>query len=131
MTAHIIFNAYDEEYPATLSHKVITGLLREELGYDGIVMTDEMRMDAIRKNFGVGEAAVLAIQAGVDILLYAESTSTSLEAHAGVLEACLDGTISEERINESVYRILKKKIKYGLFDDYKPSLNLMAKSLRT
>lgn len=124
MTAHIIFNAYDEEYPATLSHKVITGLLREELGYDGIVMTDEMRMDAIRKNFGVGEAAVLAIQAGVDILLYAESTSTSLEAHAGVLEACLDGTISEERINESVYRILKKKIKYGLLDDYKPSLNL-------
>lgn len=124
MTAHIIFNAFDSEYPATLSHKVLTELLREELGFDGIIMTDEMRMKAIRDNFGIGEAAVKAIQAGVDILLYAESTSTSLEAYAGVLAACKDGTITEARLNESVSRILEKKIKYGLLEDYKPRLNM-------
>lgn len=117
MSAHIVFPAFDDVYPATLSHKVLTGLLREELGFDGIIMSDEMRMQAIRNNFGVGEAAVKAILAGVDILLYAESTSTSLEAHAGVLEAVNNGTITEERLNESVRRILEKKLKYDVIDE--------------
>lgn len=131
MTAHIIFSAFDSEYPATLSNKVLTELLREELGFDGIIMTDEMRMKAIRDNFGIGEAAVKAIQAGVDILLYAESTSTSLEAYAGVLAAYKNGTITESRINESVSRILEKKIKYGLLEDYKPRLNLKTNDFET
>ena len=117
MTAHIVFPAFDEEYPATLSHKVLTGLLREELGFDGIIMSDEMRMQAIRSNFGIGDAAVKAILAGVDILLYAESTSTSIEAHAGVLEAVNKGIITEERLDESVRRILEKKFKYDVIDE--------------
>lgn len=124
MSAHIIFSAFDDELPATLSHKVLTELLRDELGFDGIIMTDEMRMQAIRSNFEVGEAAIMAIEAGADMLLYAESTSTSLEAYAGVLKAVKDGDISEERINESVRRILEKKYKYELFDDYKSRLDL-------
>lgn len=124
MTAHIIFQEFDSEYPATLSYKVLTEILREELGFQGIIITDEMRMNAIRNNFGIGDAAIMSIKAGADMLLYAESTSTSLEAYEGVLNACINGNISEERINSSVIRILEKKLKYGLFEDYQPRLNL-------
>ncbi|MFA6627121.1 MAG: glycoside hydrolase family 3 protein [Bacilli bacterium] len=120
MTAHIIFSAIDSDYPATLSYKVLTELLRNTLGYEGLIMTDEMRMNAIQNNFSAAEAAVLAVQAGVDILLYAESTSTSLQAIEGILEALDKGTLKEERIDASVRRILEKKIKYGLFEDYLP-----------
>ena len=102
MSAHIIFSSFDDQYPATLSYKVLTELLRNELKFQGLILTDEMRMNAIRSNFGIKEAAVLAIQAGVDILLYAESTSTSLEAYDGVLSAYQSGIITEERINDSV-----------------------------
>jgi beta-N-acetylhexosaminidase len=130
MTAHIIFSTIDDELPATLSYKVITELLREEIGYDGIVMTDEMRMNAIRNNFTASEAAVKAIQAGVDIVLYAESTSTSIAAYNGVIEAIEDGIITEERIDESVWRILDKKIKYGLMEDYLPRRNLTASDIQ-
>lgn len=131
MTAHIIFSAIDNELPATLSYKVVTELLREELGYDGIVMTDEMRMNAIRNNFSASEAATKAIQAGVDILLYAESTSTSIAAYNGVIDAIEAGIITETRINESVWRILDKKIKYGLMEDYLPRENLSTSDFQT
>lgn len=124
MSAHIIFSAIDPDYPATLSKKVLTELLRETLGFEGLIMTDEMRMSAIRDNFSAGEAAVLAVLAGVDILLYAESTSTSLQALQGVLDALDDGTLTESRIDESVRRILRKKFKFGLFEDYLPRENV-------
>lgn len=124
MTAHILFSAIDNIYPATLSYKVITELLREALGYQGIVMTDAMNMDAIRNHFGNVEASILAIQAGVDILTYTESTSASIQAYRGVLDAVENGIISEARIDESVMRILNQKIKYGLFDEYLPSNTL-------
>lgn len=124
MTAHILFSAIDNIYPATLSYKVITELLREALGYQGIVMTDAMNMDAIRNHFGNVEASILAIQAGVDILTYTESTSASIQAYRGVLDAVENGIISEARIDESVMRILNQKIKYGLFNEYLPSNTL-------
>ncbi|MGD9886712.1 MAG: glycoside hydrolase family 3 protein [Bacilli bacterium] len=124
MSAHIIFSAIDEEYPATLSKRVITDLLRNQMDFDGIVMTDSMNMDAISKNFGVAEAAVLAVKAGVDLLLYGESTTLSVQAYLGVLEAVRNGIISSERIDEAVFRILVKKAKYHLFDDYLPRENL-------
>ena len=124
MSAHIVFPALDTKYPATLSKKVITDLLRKQMGFQGIVMTDSMNMDAISKNFGVAEAAVLAVNAGVDLLLYGESTTLSVQAYRGVLAAARNGTISEERINEAVLRILSKKAKYNLFNDYLPRLNL-------
>lgn len=124
MSAHIIFSAFDNEYPATLSNRVITGLLREELGFKGIIMTDEMRMNAIRNNFTAAEAAIMAINAGVDILLYAESTSTSVEAYNGVLAAYQNGIITEDRIDASVRRIIEKKLKNNLFTDYEPRRNL-------
>ncbi len=114
MTTHIIFNAIDEKYPATLSEKVITGLLRNELGYNGLVATDGMEMNAVAKYFGsYDETAVLAVKAGVDLLLYT-SLNNPANAYNGIIKAINNGEITEERINESVRRILLTKLKYNI-----------------
>lgn len=118
MTTHIIFTEIDSALPATLSEKVLTGLLREELGYDGIIVTDGMEMGALQSNFGSSnELAIKAVKAGVDMLLYTSNT-TPRNAHSAIIECVKNGEISEERINESVRRILLKKLKYNLLDDY-------------
>ena len=118
MTTHIIFSAIDKTYPATLSEKVLTGLLREELGFDGLIITDGMEMAAVTENFGgADEIAVLAVKAGVDILTYT-SNNTPQTAYNGIMAAIKKGEITEERINESVRRILLKKIKYDVLDGY-------------
>lgn len=75
MVAHIWFKAFDEyETPASLSHQIVTGLLREELGYTGIIMTDAMDMDAIALRYTPDRAAVMAVQAGVDLVVYGTSS---------------------------------------------------------
>ena len=129
MTTHIIFSAIDEVYPATLSKKVLTDLLRNELGYSGLIVTDGMEMDAIDKYFGtVEEAAVLAVKAGVDMLLYT-SLSGPRKAHAAIIDAVNKGEISIDRINESVKRIILKKIKYELIDGYLASTDSIQEML--
>ena len=129
MTTHIIFSAIDEVYPATLSKKVLTDLLRNELGYSGLILTDGMEMDAIDKYFGtVEEAAVLAVKAGVDMLLYT-SLSGPRKAHAAIIEAVNKGEIAIDRINESVKRIILKKIKYDLIDGYSASTDSIQEML--
>ena len=118
MTTHIIFQAIDKEYPATLSQKVLTDLLRDELGYDGLIITDGMEMDAVAKYYGsYAEVAVLAVKAGVDILTYT-SLSNPQKAHQGIMQAIKNGEITEDRINESVRRILLTKLQYGILDNY-------------
>jgi len=118
MTTHIIFSAIDKTYPATLSKKVLTDLLREELGYQGLIITDGMEMDAVSKNFGgYDQTAVLAVKAGVDVLTYT-TTANPITAHKALTQAVKNGEITEERINESVRRILLKKLKYDLLDNY-------------
>jgi beta-N-acetylhexosaminidase len=113
MTAHISLPAVTGDYtPASLSKQIITDLLRNEMGFDGIVITDALNMGAITKHYDSSEAAVLAIQAGVDMLLIPDSP---MEAYEGVLSAVKNGTISEQRIDESVLRILKVKYEYDLF----------------
>lgn len=118
MAAHIAFPALDDTkviskkdgqlvfLPASLSHKILTDLLRESLRYDGVIITDALEMKAITEHFGPEKAVVEALQAGADILLM---PSDLPKAHAGVLEAVKMGAISEERINESVKRILRLK----------------------
>ncbi|MDD4388992.1 MAG: glycoside hydrolase family 3 N-terminal domain-containing protein, partial [Bacilli bacterium] len=120
MTTHIVFDAVDPDYPATLSYPVLTGLLRGELGFSGLIITDGMEMGAIKNNFGYEEAGVLAVLAGVDILTFTESTTNSVVTYNGVLKAVRSGRITEARIDESVRRILLKKYKYNLFTDYLP-----------
>jgi beta-N-acetylhexosaminidase len=114
MTAHIIFEAIDSDLPGTLSPKVIDGLLRGELGYKGVVITDCMEMKGIISRYGIGEAAVLAVEAGVDILAACHTPSRQGEIRNALLEAVRRGRIPESRIDESVERILASKAKYDL-----------------
>ena len=100
-------NVTGDETPASLSKVLVTEVLREQMGYDGIVITDALDMGAIAQNYSSGEAAVLSIQAGVDMLLMPKNFS---EAYQGVLAAVEDGTISETRIDQSVERILRVKL---------------------
>ena len=109
MVAHIaVPNITGDNTPCTLSYKMVTEVLRNDLGYDGLIITDAMNMGAITKNYSSKDATVKAIQAGVDIILMPQDFS---EAVAGVLEAVENGEITEERINESVLRIIEKKYK--------------------
>ena len=96
--------------PASLS-KPIIDLLQTEFGFKGLVITDAMRMDAIVDDYYSDEAAILAVQAGVDIILLPNNFK---KASTGVINAVNDGTISEERINQSVLKILQKKIDSGI-----------------
>lgn len=122
MTTHIIFSSIDKEYPATLSKSVLTDLLRNELGFNGIIVTDGMEMAAIADNYGVGQAAVLAVKAGADMLAYTTIANPIIGINA-ILASVKNGEITEERINDSVRRILLKKLKYDLFNNYLPKDN--------
>ncbi len=112
MAGHISFpNVTGNEIPATLSPEIITGLLREHLGYEGVVITDAMNMGAITKQYPSGEAAVLALQAGCDLILMPQDLPAAVDAVRKALE---DGSLTMERLNESVMRILKLKLDYGI-----------------
>lgn len=114
MSAHIVVNCIDSARPATLSPLVMQGYLRENIGFNGVVMTDSMGMAGITAGYSAGKAAVMAINAGVDLL----SLSPDLNAAvAAVKAAALSGEIPMSRIDESVTRILKLKRKYGLFEN--------------
>ena len=110
MVAHISLpNVTGDDTPASLSPAIIDGILRKEMGYDGIVITDALDMGAIVEEHSSAETAVKALQAGADLLLMPEDFAA---AYQGVLDAVADGTISEERIDESVRRILRVKLGY-------------------
>jgi len=110
MTAHVIFPAFEtEEIPATLSRRVLTELLREEMGFDGVIVTDCLEMHAIAKSCGIAEGAVRAIEAGADLVLVSHTLSDQIAAIEAVREAVASGRISEDRINQSLQRILELK----------------------
>lgn len=111
MTTHILFPALDKKLPATLSKNILTGLLREKLGFNGIIITDSLQMKAIKDNYGFDEAAVMAVKAGADIVMALGTFEEQIKSYDGILEAYNKGKISEERINESVRRILALKEK--------------------
>ncbi|CAM3725217.1 Beta-N-acetylhexosaminidase [Cohnella lubricantis] len=116
MVAHILFPKIDPDKPGSLSEKIIDDLLRGKLGYDGVVITDDLGMGAIVKNYTLPDAAVLAVQAGADILLVGHGYDNEHAAYEAVLNAVKSGKLTEERIDESVYRILKLKAQYDLHD---------------
>lgn len=117
MTGHVVVEAVDADLPASLSPKVTTELLREELGFDGVVITDSMTLGAVVERWGIGEAAVMAVQAGADIVMEIGPTIVPLIALDAIGTAVADGTISEERLDVSVRRVLSLKCRYGLLDD--------------
>lgn len=111
MVGHISApNVTGDNAPATLSKVMITDVLRGQMGYNGIVITDAMNMEAVAGFYNSDKAAVLAVTAGADMILMPADYNT---AYTGILNAVNDGTITEERINESVTRIVKAKLAMG------------------
>ncbi|MFD9111126.1 glycoside hydrolase family 3 protein [Streptomyces bottropensis] len=114
MTAHIMVPALDPSGdPATLSRPILTGILRGELGYDGVVVTDSLGMQGVREKYGDDQVPVLALRAGVDQLLNPPSIDVAWNA---VLAAVRAGRLTEARLDASVLRILRLKAKLGLFE---------------
>jgi len=115
MTAHIMVPALDDSGdPATLSHPILTGILRGELGYDGVVVTDSLGMEGVRQKYGDDRVPVLALKAGVDQLLNPPSLDIAWNA---VLNAVRGGELTEARLDESILRVLRLKAKLKLLDD--------------
>lgn len=108
MMGHLILDQIDDQ-PALFSYKLVTGLLREEMGFTGVVMTDSLQMQAMTDHYGSGEIAVGAVKAGVDVLLCPGSLEDGVNALTDAVES---GEISEERIDESVLRILRLKERF-------------------
>ena len=110
LVSHLKYPALDEEYPASLSSKIMTDLLRYELGYKGIIITDDMEMGAVANHNDFRSIGVNAVKAGADIVLVCHEYEHQQEVYLGLLDAVNSGEISQERIDESVKRIIKVKL---------------------
>ena len=124
MIAHIQMTEIDPENPSSLSKAVITDLLRDKMGFKGVVITDDLTMGAIKENVDISEAAVQSVNAGVDIVLVCHGYDNEVAVLDALKVAVDTGEISEERINESVYRIFQLKYKYQMSDQIIPSVNV-------
>lgn len=112
MTAHVKYPAYDSDLPASLSPKIISGLLRQTMGYEGLVITDDLEMGAISHHYEIEEALVWAIQAGSDGLLICHTPEKIERGYNTLLKHIKKGTISEERFKKSLIRVLSLKKQY-------------------
>ena len=115
MTAHVTFTALDRELPATLSERVITGMLRHELGYHGVVFSDDMEMKAISANFPLKQAAALAVHAGIDVLLFCHELDRAIDAFEFLCAQAENDPVLREKIEASFRRIsgLKRRFLRG------------------
>ena len=113
LVSHILYPALDANAPASLSPRIMTGLLREQLGYQGIILTDDMEMGAVSRYHSFRDIGVKAVLAGADIVMVCHEYAHEQEVYLGLLEALEQGRISEERINASVRRILRAKIAHA------------------
>jgi beta-N-acetylhexosaminidase len=111
MTAHVVFPALDKELPATLSSRIVTGVLRQELGYEGVVFSDDMEMKAITGNFDAEEAAVSAVRAGINVLLYCHDLSKAVGIFELLCREARQDRQLRARINESSARIRRLKMR--------------------
>jgi beta-N-acetylhexosaminidase len=117
MIAHSIFPAFDGTDIATVSKKIITGLLRDTLGFDGVITTDSMTMGGVAVRYGVANACALALEAGADLALMKAENSLVEETFNKIKEFTESGRISPEELDKKVYRVLKVKYDYGLFNE--------------
>ncbi|MBE3519047.1 MAG: glycoside hydrolase family 3 protein [Firmicutes bacterium] len=120
MTAHVLFEAIDPDRPATLSRKVLVGLLREKLGFSGLVMTDCLEMNAISKHPGTVRGAVEAFKAGADVLLISHTFELQKEAYMALCSAVRNGEVPRSRLDESVSRILRLKYLFSIPNPLQP-----------
>jgi len=114
MVTHMLAPALDATYPASMSPMIITTMLREELDFNGLIMTDDMTMGAIVKNYSIATAAVKSVIAGADVVMVAYQSDQQKAAIDALKQAVQNGEISEQRIDDSVYRIMKIKENYQL-----------------
>ncbi len=123
MTAHIVNQSLDRnKTPATLSKRVVTDMLRDFLNYEGVVVSDDMQMGAIKNEFGFRESIRMSLEAGLDVLIFANNVEdfdmvTSTEIHQIIKELVNEGVVSRERIAQSYERIMKLKADFGLLDE--------------
>ena len=110
MVSHAMYPQIDADHPSSLSKAIITDWLRKDMGYNGVVVTDDMDMGALAKHYTFGDMAVQSILAGSDILLVCHEYEHMQEAYNGLMKAVIDGRISKERLDESVKRILLMKM---------------------
>lgn len=120
MSAHIVNKTLDPKgLPGTLSKRILDSLLRKDLGFDGVVFSDDMHMHAITKHYGMEEAVRLAINAGIDILCFSNNIqnseeSTATRVHNSIRKMVLSGEISRERIDQSYRRIMRLKSRLSM-----------------
>jgi beta-N-acetylhexosaminidase len=121
MTTDVLMPALDPTMPAELSHPIVTGILRNQLGYDGVVLTDALYMGGIADKWNLPQAVVLAIEAGNDMILGVRDSTDLAQSVAALKQAIANGSLSMERIDQSVTRIIALKIQYNLW----PSTSLV------
>ncbi|WP_199614599.1 beta-N-acetylhexosaminidase [Paenibacillus alkalitolerans] len=116
MVAHILLPKLDPDYPSSMSEPIMTGLLRNELNFDGVIFTDDMTMGAIVKRYDIGQSAVRSVNAGSDIVLVCHDFAKQTAVIQALKQSVKEGKLTEERIDGSVYRIIRLKEKYKLTD---------------
>ena len=124
MVGHLLVEAYDPKTPASFSKIIIQDLLRDELQFDGVVITDDLVMGVIVENYSIGEVGVQSIVAGGDILLVGHKYTPVNELLTALQEAINEGVITEQRINQSVERILLMKQQYEVKDIQREQVNV-------
>jgi beta-N-acetylhexosaminidase len=113
MTAHVLFDAIEPGVPATMSHKVLHGVLRQELGFDGVLVSDDLEMKAIADHYSVEEAAVKGTLAGVDLFLVCHHADVQRRAIEAVVKAVESGRIPRERITEAHRRLARLEARFA------------------
>ncbi len=116
MVGHLVYPALDPERPASLSPAAI-GLLRGELGFDGVIVTDDLAMEGAKRGGTVAEAAAEAVQAGVDLLIVSGPPEEQAAAYDAIVAAVESGEIPRERIDASIERIKRVKDRYPLYSE--------------
>lgn len=114
MVSHAMYPQIDPDHSSSLSKAIITDWLRKDMGYNGVVVTDDMDMGALAKHYTFGDMAVQSILAGSDILLVCHEYEHMQEAYNGLMKAVKDGRISKERLDESVKRIFAYEKSRGM-----------------
>ena len=114
MIAHVRFRALDTEHPSTLSRAVITGLLRKELGFGGVIVTDCMEMGAVTRRYSPAQSALLAAQAGADVILFSHTRERQEEAYNALVEAARNGQLSAEAIQAAAQRVQALAERYAI-----------------
>lgn len=124
MVGHILLPKIDNKYPSSMSYEIVTNILRKDLGFNGLVVSDDMTMGAITENYSIEEAAVKSINASVDLLLVCQKYENTENVLKALKEAVLNGTISKERLDNALYNIISIKKKYLLNKEPKSDITI-------